>query len=183
MQDNSGKQRRFQGGRREPAAPPWASQGGAPRPPELSHPPEHIFAPPKLLSLLRFINSNSLKKSIIFIITGWFYVVLSFSLYSYKLWHYMYNMKLSRICICWLARIYVYPTSDSIPKHLWICMIFGGIRKIFNPVFFHSLLDQEFDRKGFCMLFVMLLPSPLKELYTSETTLLTPRALWITSWN
>ena len=105
-------------------------------PPELSHPPEHIFAPPKLLSLLRFINSNSLKKSIIFIITGWFYVVLSFSLYSYKLWHYMYNMKLSRICICWLARIYVYPTSDSIPKHLWICMIFGGIRKIFNLVFF-----------------------------------------------
>ena len=84
--------------------------------------------------------------------------------------------------ICWLARIYVYPTSDSIPKHLWICMIFGGIRKIFNPVFFHSLLDQEFDRKGFCMLFVMLLPSPLKELYTSETTL-TPRALWITSLN
>ena len=40
--------------------------GAAVRP----HPPEHIFAPPKLLSLLRFINSNSLKKSIIFIITG-----------------------------------------------------------------------------------------------------------------
>ena len=38
-------QRRFQGGRREPAAPPWASQGGAPRPPELSHPPEHFSHP------------------------------------------------------------------------------------------------------------------------------------------
>ena len=126
-------QGRFQGGRRGPAAPLWASQGARRAPLSFrthlsiySHPPEHIFAPPKLLSLLRFINSNSLKKSIIFIITGWFYVVLSFSLYSYKLWHYMYNMKLSRICICWLARIYVYPTSDSIPKHLWICMIFGG---------------------------------------------------------
>ena len=61
--------------------------GAAVRP----HPPEHIFAPPQLLSLLRFLNSNSLTKSIIFIITGWFYVVLSFSLYSYKLWHYIYN--------------------------------------------------------------------------------------------
>ena len=130
----------FSGGR---AAPPWA----------YIRTPLSIFSHPlQLLSLLRFLNSNSLTKSIIFIITGWFYVVLSFSLYSYKLWHYIYNNFDRGGDICWLARTYVYPTSDSIPKHLWICMIFGGIRKIFNPVFFHSLLDQEFDRKDFCKL-------------------------------
>ena len=64
-----------------------------------------------------------------------------------------------------------YPTPDSIPKNLWISMIFGGIRKIFNQGFFHSFLNKEFDRKYFCMLFVLLLPSPLKELFTSETNL------------
>ena len=42
-------------------------RGGAPRSGRTplsiySHPPEHIFAPSKLPSLLRFINSNSLKK-------------------------------------------------------------------------------------------------------------------------
>ena len=161
-------------------------RGGAANRP---HPPEHIFAPPwayfrtpqtpepsafykfKFFKKINNIHHyRMILRCIIFlsISYGIICIIWNFQEFAFAGWpEYMYS---------------VYPTSDSIPKHLWICMIFGGIRKIFNPVFFHSLLDQEFDRKGFCMLFVMLLPSPVKVLYTSETTL-TPRALWITSWN
>ena len=99
--------------------------GAAVRP----HPPEHIFAPPWAYFRTpqnswasRFINSNSLKKSIIFIITGWFYVVLSFSLYSQANELFLYlvdNMFRSKLVLTKIL------TSG---KKIW----FGKRRKFFS---------------------------------------------------